>query len=44
MTASVAGDAWRVSWPSAHDMLDVPGEHLTMTREHADTAAAGVRA
>ncbi|MFF5310825.1 thioesterase domain-containing protein [Streptomyces massasporeus] len=44
MAASLDGDAWRTSWPSAHDVLDVPGDHLTMMREHADTTAAAVRA
>ncbi|MEU9225371.1 thioesterase domain-containing protein [Streptomyces massasporeus] len=43
MAASADGDGWRTSWPSAHAVLDVPGDHLTMMREHADTTAAAVR-
>lgn len=30
MAASAEGDDWRTSWPTAHDVVDVPGDHLTM--------------
>jgi acyl transferase domain-containing protein len=43
MAASADGCGWRTSWPSAHDVLDVPGDHLTMMQEHADTTASAVR-
>jgi hypothetical protein len=34
---------WRTSWPLPHDCLDVPGDHLTMMREHAGTTASAIR-
>ncbi|WP_031137278.1 MULTISPECIES: thioesterase domain-containing protein [Streptomyces] len=43
MAASADADDWRTSWPSAHDVLDVPGDHLTMMREHAESTAPAVR-
>jgi thioesterase domain-containing protein len=43
MAASADADDWRASWPSAHDVLDVPGDHLTMMREHAESTASAVR-
>ncbi|MFD5161093.1 type I polyketide synthase [Streptomyces hawaiiensis] len=43
MAASADADDWRTSWPSAHDVLDVPGDHLTMMREHAESTASAVR-
>ncbi|MFJ3309527.1 SDR family NAD(P)-dependent oxidoreductase [Streptomyces sp. NPDC086549] len=44
MAASADEDDWRTSWPSAHDVVDVPGDHLTMMREHADTTVSAIRA
>ncbi|MFF7309034.1 SDR family NAD(P)-dependent oxidoreductase [Streptomyces sp. NPDC008137] len=43
MAASADTDHWRTSWPAAHEVADVPGDHLTMMREHAETTAATVR-
>lgn len=43
MAAAVDGCDWRTSWPSAYDVLDVPGDRLTMMQEHADTTASAVR-
>ncbi|MFJ8469260.1 type I polyketide synthase [Streptomyces swartbergensis] len=43
MAASADADDWRTSWPAAHDIVDVPGDHLTMMREHAETTVSAVR-
>ncbi|MEV0675274.1 alpha/beta fold hydrolase [Actinosynnema sp. NPDC050436] len=34
--------AWRASWPLAHDLAEVPGDHVTMVEEHAGTTARRV--
>ncbi|MEU0726440.1 SDR family NAD(P)-dependent oxidoreductase [Streptomyces sp. NPDC006140] len=44
MADSADGDGWRTSWPTAHDVVDVPGDHLTMMREHAGSTASAIRA
>ncbi|MFB7928165.1 type I polyketide synthase [Streptomyces sp. NPDC056039] len=44
MAASADAGQWRTSWPTAHDVADVPGDHLTMMREHAETTASAIRA
>lgn len=45
MAASADGrnGNWRASWPLPHDCVDVPGDHLTMMREHAGTTASAIR-
>ncbi|MET9686842.1 thioesterase domain-containing protein, partial [Streptomyces coeruleorubidus] len=45
MAAAAEADAadWRTSWPVAHDVVDVPGDHLTMMREHAETTVSAIR-
>ncbi|MGR4849191.1 SDR family NAD(P)-dependent oxidoreductase [Streptomyces sp. LARHCF252] len=43
MEASADTDHWRTSWPAAHEVADVPGDHLTMMREHAETTASAIR-
>ncbi|WP_055699295.1 type I polyketide synthase, partial [Streptomyces silaceus] len=46
MAASAEAESWRTSWPSAGgavDVVDVPGDHLTMMREHAGTTASALR-
>ncbi|MER5216175.1 type I polyketide synthase [Streptomyces sp. NPDC002838] len=43
MAAAEDGDGWRTSWPVPHDVVDVPGDHLTMMREHAETTASAIR-
>ncbi|MDI5965476.1 type I polyketide synthase [Streptantibioticus silvisoli] len=35
-------DSWRSSWEFANTVLDVPGNHFTMTIEHAETTAAAI--
>ncbi|MFF7755676.1 type I polyketide synthase [Streptomyces sp. NPDC007971] len=35
---------WRASWPQPSDIVDVPGDHWTMTEEHAPTTAQAIRA
>ncbi|MFD7548698.1 type I polyketide synthase [Streptomyces sp. NPDC059816] len=40
-SAPTVGD-WRSSWPGAHTVLDVPGDHFSMMEQHADTTAATV--
>ena len=44
MAACADADDWRTSWPTEHDVVDVPGDHLTMMREHGETTASAVRA
>ncbi|MEU6990136.1 thioesterase domain-containing protein [Streptomyces sp. NPDC046465] len=44
MAAATEGDAWRTSWPTPHDVVDVPGDHLTMMQEHAETTVSAIRA
>ncbi|WP_455568927.1 type I polyketide synthase [Streptomyces griseochromogenes] len=34
---------WRASWPRPSDTADVPGDHWTMTEEHAPTTAQAIR-
>ncbi|MFH8492723.1 SDR family NAD(P)-dependent oxidoreductase [Streptomyces coeruleorubidus] len=43
MAAAADADGWRTSWPAAHDVVDVPGDHLTMMREHAETTVSAIR-
>lgn len=43
MAAAADADDWRTSWPQAHDVLDVPGDHLTMMQEHAETTVSAIR-
>ncbi|MFI2433203.1 SDR family NAD(P)-dependent oxidoreductase [Streptomyces sp. NPDC018693] len=43
MAASADADDWRTSWPTAHDVVDVPGDHLTMMQEHAKTTVSAIR-
>jgi acyl transferase domain-containing protein/thioesterase domain-containing protein/acyl carrier protein len=43
MAAAADADDWRTSWPAAHDVVDVPGDHLTMMREHAETTVSAIR-
>ncbi|ATL33041.1 type I polyketide synthase [Streptomyces formicae] len=43
MAAAAEAESWRTSWPSAHEVVDVPGDHLTMMREHAESTASAVR-
>ncbi|MEW2115534.1 type I polyketide synthase [Streptomyces sp. NPDC005474] len=33
---------WRASWPSAHSVLDVPGNHWSMMEEHLKTTVEAV--
>jgi thioesterase domain-containing protein len=35
-------DDWRASWDTAHTVLEVPGDHFTMTEEHAESTAQAV--
>ncbi|MFH8658092.1 SDR family NAD(P)-dependent oxidoreductase [Streptomyces afghaniensis] len=44
MAASAEGDDWRTTWPAAHDVVEVPGNHLTMMQEHAETTVSAIRA
>ncbi|TWF82533.1 type I polyketide synthase [Kitasatospora viridis] len=44
MAARADGDAWRTSWPLPHERVEVPGDHLSLLREHAATTAAAIRA
>ncbi|MGW1275168.1 thioesterase domain-containing protein [Streptomyces sp. NPDC002491] len=41
--AAAHQDDWRTSWPSAHDVVDVPGDHRTMMREDAETTTSAIR-
>ncbi|MFA7759096.1 type I polyketide synthase [Streptomyces sp. NRRL B-2790] len=34
---------WRSSWPQPSDTVDVPGDHWTMTEDHAPTTAQAIR-
>ncbi|MDG5802522.1 SDR family NAD(P)-dependent oxidoreductase [Streptomyces ossamyceticus] len=43
MAAGADGDGWRTSWPLPHDTVDVPGDHFSLTREHAPATVAAVR-
>ena len=43
MAASADADDWRTFWPTAHDVVDVPGDHLTMLQEHAETTVSAIR-
>jgi thioesterase domain-containing protein len=33
---------WRASWPSAHSVLDVPGNHWSMMEQHLRTTVETV--
>uniref|UniRef100_UPI00099E9ED5 type I polyketide synthase n=1 Tax=Streptomyces torulosus TaxID=68276 RepID=UPI00099E9ED5 len=44
MAAGADGEDWRTSWPLPHDTVDVPGDHFSLTREHAPATVAAVRA
>lgn len=44
MAAGADGDGWRTSWPLPHDVVDVPGDHFSLGREHAPTTVAAIRA
>ncbi|MEV4860045.1 type I polyketide synthase [Streptomyces ossamyceticus] len=43
MAAGADGDGWRTSWPLPHDTVDVPGDHFSLTREHAPSTVAAIR-
>ncbi|MGI5373366.1 type I polyketide synthase [Streptomyces sp. CA-251387] len=43
MAASADADDWRTSWPTAHDVVEVPGDHLTMMQAHAETTVSAIR-
>ncbi|WP_190822682.1 alpha/beta hydrolase family protein [Saccharopolyspora pogona] len=34
---------WRPEWPYEHEVVDVPGDHLTVLEDHAETTAQAVR-
>ncbi|CAO5171332.1 Acyl transferase domain-containing protein/thioesterase domain-containing protein [Frankia sp. AiPs1] len=34
---------WRSSWPNAHTVLDVPGNHFTIGEQHAEVTSGVVR-
>nr|WP_281257009.1 type I polyketide synthase [Streptomyces alboverticillatus] len=36
------GQDWRSTWAHAHTTVDVPGDHFTMTAEHAETTALAI--
>ncbi|MCZ1006267.1 thioesterase domain-containing protein [Streptomyces lydicus] len=36
------GEEWRSTWAHAHTTTDVPGDHFTMTAEHAETTALAI--
>jgi polyketide synthase 7 len=36
-----AGD-WRSTWPSAHTVLDVPGDHFSIMEQHVETTGRAV--
>ncbi|MFF4802828.1 type I polyketide synthase [Streptomyces sp. NPDC001351] len=35
---------WRASWPTAHSVVDVPGNHWSMLEQHLPATAGAVRA
>ncbi|MFI1797412.1 SDR family NAD(P)-dependent oxidoreductase [Streptomyces sp. NPDC020379] len=35
---------WRAAWPVPHTTVDVPGDHWSMTEQHAHTTAEAIRA
>ncbi|MFJ5263440.1 type I polyketide synthase [Streptomyces sp. NPDC088387] len=43
MAATKTPADWRTSWPLPHETVDVPGNHLTMMTEHAQTTASAIR-
>ncbi|MFJ8532133.1 SDR family NAD(P)-dependent oxidoreductase [Streptomyces sp. NPDC093591] len=43
MAAFSDAEDWRTSWPTAHDVVEVPGDHLTMMQEHAETTVSAIR-
>ncbi|MFI9503683.1 type I polyketide synthase [Nocardia sp. NPDC052566] len=40
-SAPAVGD-WRSSWPGAHTVIDVPGDHFSMLEQHAATTSSAV--
>ncbi|WP_327139051.1 type I polyketide synthase [Nocardia sp. NBC_01327] len=40
-SAPAVGD-WRSSWPGAHTVLDVPGDHFSILEQHSATTARAV--
>ncbi|MBB4930103.1 acyl transferase domain-containing protein/thioesterase domain-containing protein/acyl carrier protein [Lipingzhangella halophila] len=40
--APIGGTGWKLNWELPHTELTVPGDHLTMLEEHADSAARTV--
>ncbi|MFJ1707691.1 type I polyketide synthase [Kitasatospora sp. NPDC088346] len=37
------GADWRASWPGAHTVLDVPGDHWSLMEEHVETTGKAVQ-
>jgi thioesterase domain-containing protein len=33
---------WRASWPKPHERLELPGDHFTLTEDHADSTASAI--
>ncbi len=44
MSAGADGDDWRTSWPLPHDVVDVPGDHFSLNREHAPATVTAIQA
>ncbi|WP_394840360.1 SDR family NAD(P)-dependent oxidoreductase [Pendulispora rubella] len=36
------GDAWRAHWEHPHDVIEIPGDHVTMIAEHAGASARAI--
>ncbi|WP_394846825.1 SDR family NAD(P)-dependent oxidoreductase [Pendulispora brunnea] len=36
------GDAWRAHWEHTHDLIEIPGDHVTMIAEHAGASARAI--
>ncbi|WP_435243805.1 type I polyketide synthase [Streptomyces cucumeris] len=34
---------WRASWPTAHTVVDVPGDHFSLMEQHVATTAQAIR-
>nr|BBM95965.1 modular polyketide synthase [Streptomyces sp.] len=35
---------WRASWPKPHERLELPGDHFTLTEDHAESTASAIAA
>ena len=42
MTEAPPTEEWRADWPHSHEIIEVPGSHLTVLDDHAEMTARAI--